>query len=186
MHLSGQYAGASFTLEGRMTISFQVDEKEKALEEIESIKEEERLTIDVKKFRKRRSLDANGYFWQLVDKMAKKLGSDKWTIYLLQISNYGVFTDVAVVCEAVPILERTFRYTEILQEIDLSGKPGRVVRCYAGSSTYDTKEMGELIEGTVRDARQLGIETLTPDEQEMLISAWKGANFGNKNAEKQY
>lgn len=175
MHITGKFAGASFNLDGSMHITFTVNEKEKAVEELEGIKDIEKLSIDAVKYRKKRSLDANGYFWQLVDKIAKKLQSDKWTVYLMMIADYGVFSDVSVLETAVPMLQRSFRYTEELQSTELNGKPAKVVRCYAGSSTYDTAEMSDLIAGTVNTAKSLGIETLTPDEQKALIEAWKGS-----------
>lgn len=171
MHVTGKIKEAHLDLSGRLVISFEINEKAKALEELDAIKDLERLKIDAVKYRHKRSLDANAYFWQLCDKIAKKLGSDKWTIYLLQLSKYGVFVDVSVIREALPMLEREFRYTEILREMELNGKPGYTVRCYTGSSGYDSKEMSELIEGTVSEAKELGIETLTPDEIGSMIEA---------------
>jgi hypothetical protein len=38
---------------------------------------------------------------------------------------------------------------------------------------YDTKEMSVLIDGIVSEAKELGIETLTPDELERIKSAWQ-------------
>ena len=40
-----------------------------------------------------------------------------------------------------------------------------------GSSTYNTREMSVLIDGVVTEAKELGIETLTPDQiKEMMIA----------------
>ena len=38
---------------------------------------------------------------------------------------------------------------------------------------FDTKEMSILIDGTVQEAKQLGIRTETPDEIERMKSLWK-------------
>ena len=51
---------------------------------------------------------------------------------------------------------------------------GRLYRVYLvirGSHTYDTTEMGRLIDGTVEEAKALGIETMTPAELERMIKA---------------
>ena len=48
----------------------------------------------------------------------------------------------------------------------------RAYRLLKGSHTYDTKEMSELIDGTVSEAKELGIETLPPDELERMVNAW--------------
>lgn len=86
MVVSGKFDSVSLSLDGKLKITFSVTDKEKALREVEEIKDVEKLDITVEKHRSKRSLDANAYFWVLCDKMAKRLGSDKWTIYLLQLS----------------------------------------------------------------------------------------------------
>ena len=53
---------------------------------------------------------------------------------------------------------------------------GRLYRVYyvmRGSHTYNTAEMSRLIDGTVSEAKALGIETLSPDELERMKQAWK-------------
>lgn len=49
------------------------------------------------------------------------------------------------------------------------------VRCYFGSSTYNTQEMSDLINGTVSDANGLGVDTITPDEIAHMLAAWKAS-----------
>jgi hypothetical protein len=46
-------------------------------------------------------------------------------------------------------------------------------KIYRGSHTYDTKEMSLLIDGTVADAKELGIETLSPDEIRIMKERWR-------------
>ena len=41
-----------------------------------------------------------------------------------------------------------------------------------GSHTYDSREMSELIKGTIQEAEDLGIETLTPRELEQILGKW--------------
>ena len=172
MVVSGKFDSVSLSLDGKLKITFSVTDKEKALREVEEIKDVEKLDITVEKHRSKRSLDANAYFWVLCDKIAKRLGSDKWTIYLLQLSKYGVFADLRATAQALDILKEKFRYTEILSADDDS----YIVRCYFGSSTYNTKEMSDLIHGTVSDAGSLGINTATPEEVERMLAIWKGSN----------
>ena len=44
------------------------------------------------------------------------------------------------------------------------------VKC---SHLYDSKEMSDLIDGTVEEAKSLGIETATPEEIERMKLLWK-------------
>lgn len=42
-----------------------------------------------------------------------------------------------------------------------------------GSHTYDTAEMAALIDGTIAEAKALGIETLTPAQLEEMMRAYE-------------
>ena len=46
----------------------------------------------------------------------------------------------------------------------MNGKKFLHYMVYIGSSKYNTKEMSVFISGIVEEAKDLGIETLTPDE----------------------
>jgi hypothetical protein len=54
-----------------------------------------------------------------------------------------------------------------------NGKLYRVYMVMRGSHTYDTKEMARLIDGTVSEAKELGIETMPPDELKRMVELWK-------------
>lgn len=61
------------------------------------------------------------------------------------------------------------------------GKDGVMYRTYImlrGSSDYDTKEMSELIDGLVTEAKQLGVETLPPHELERMMSIYEKHHAG--------
>ena len=49
----------------------------------------------------------------------------------------------------------------------------RTYTVLAGSSTYDTKEMSELINGLVSECKEQGIETLTPDELARMMKDYE-------------
>ena len=42
-----------------------------------------------------------------------------------------------------------------------------------GSSAYDTQEMSVLIEGLVSECKELGIETLPPDEIKRMLMTYE-------------
>ncbi len=181
MHTTGRFLRTSIE-NGRLVVSFIVNNEDKVLMELADLQDAEKLQIDAKKYREHRSLDANSYCWQLIDKIAKRLGVDKWTWYLHCIREYGVFQDVKIKPEAISALQRYFRYIEPFDDgygANTDDSEGNeedmvMVRCYFGSSKYDSKEMSDLIEGVVREAQELGIETLTPEEQARLLSVWRG------------
>lgn len=52
------------------------------------------------------------------------------------------------------------------------GKEVVFYRLMRGSHTYDSREMSELIKGTIQEAEDLGIETLTPRELKQILGKW--------------
>lgn len=81
----------------KLKISLLVDVNNK--EVVEQLKSENKLCIELKKWRQKRSLDANSYCWVLCDKIAKELCKDgtivtKEDVYkdaILQIGSFEPF-----------------------------------------------------------------------------------------------
>ena len=148
-------------------------------EVIEQLKNEDKLDIDIKKYRKKRSLDANAYCWVLCDKIAKEISKDgtittKEEIYKDAIKNIGTFEPMIVEEKAFENFKRIWEKQGLgflIQEVTRQNKCVKV-HCYYGSSTYDSKEMSLLIELLVKEAKQLNIEVKTEQEIESLLSTW--------------
>ena len=78
MEFTGQIKNISNDyITGELNITFSVNEKSTIMPEYEKLKDCEKLRIEAKKYRNRRSLDANAYFWTLLQKLAEVLKSDK-------------------------------------------------------------------------------------------------------------
>ena len=129
-------------------------------------------TADIREKRKRRSLDANAYAWVLMEKIAAVVGRAKEDIYLDMLERYGVFTHLIVKPAAVDMLMREYRLCRDLGEVTVNGKTGRQIQAYFGSSQYDTAQMSRLIDGITAEARDLGIETATPEELARMKGEW--------------
>jgi hypothetical protein len=61
--------------------------------------------------------------------------------------------------------------TEVGQS-ELNGKIFVHLAILIGSSQYDSKQMATLIDGIVSECKELGIETMTPQELEGLKQTW--------------
>lgn len=157
-----------------MVISFEIEEV--PVEELQRLSEADKLTIKATKYRKHRSLDANAYFWALCGRIAEALSSDKWTVYTELLSRYGQYTHVVCRPEVVDKVKQEWRATEELGPVTVNGQQGIQLRCYIGSSNYNTREMSILIDGTISEAKELGIETLPPEEVERLKHEWNQVN----------
>lgn len=134
------------------------------------------LEVKIEPVRHKRSLDANGYLWVLCDKIAKEIGTTKVEVYKSHIRDVGRFDDVCVVEKAAKHFVEKWNekgdgwLAEIQPVCQINGC--EKVRCYYGSSVYDTREMSILINNIIYEAKELDIETLTPNELEELKQKW--------------
>lgn len=156
---------------GKVNITFEVNERS-VLQEIENIKDCERLSIEAKKYREKRSLDANGTLWFCIGKIAEELRADKWDIYLKMLKRYGKYTYIVVKENAVDAMKSQWRECEVVGEITVNDKKAVQMLCYFGSSTYDTKEFSVLLDGVISEMKELGLETPTSDEMRVALERW--------------
>ena len=156
---------------GQWNITFTMNEAS-TINEVNNIQSCEKLSIKAVKHRNKRSLDANAYCWVILQKIAEVLHQDKWNVYLEMLGKYGVFTHIIVKPNVVDKVKEEWRTVKELGEVSVNGMTGIQLQCYFGSSTYNTKEMSVLIDGIVYEAKELGIETLPPDELERMKIEW--------------
>ena len=134
------------------------------------------LDIKISKHSAARSLDANARAWVLIDQIAEKTGEKKYTVYQNAIREIGGVSDVVCVKnEAVDTLCNKWegKGSGWQTERCPSKLPGCTnVTLYYGSSTYNTKQMSDLIDSLIQDAQALGIPTLSPAEKDRLIAQW--------------
>lgn len=178
MVVTGRIVGANIDFKtGKPTISFEVNERNDFGLLVDEMKGLEKLSIEVKPYRQRRSLDANAYCWVLIDKIAEKIGESKETIYRQYITNIGGNSEVVCVRnEAVTKLRQGWERNGIGWQTEtfdskLSGCTNVIL--YYGSSTYDSKQMARLLDLIIQDCKTLGIPTETPNEIARLKSMWK-------------
>lgn len=154
-------------------ITFEVDDVPQMFDRTK----DKELNIEIKEHREKRSLNANSYFHVLVDKIAEIQGVSHSEIHNHLISEYGfVDEDIKniILDDNIPwqkldnIHLRPTTFTKVLD----NGRLYRVYYVMRGSHTYDTKEMSRLIDGTVSEAKELGIETMTPNEIERMKQQW--------------
>ena len=127
------------------------------------------VEITVRRWVEKRSLDANAYLWALITKIGNALRESKDDIYFDALKAYGQGGAVSVEERFVKDFERTYKYHERLGETQLNGKTFVHFRFWVGSSEYNVEEMSILIDGVVREAKNLGIETMDEADLKSLI-----------------
>lgn len=158
-------------------------------EEWDKLRKADRLTFTIKQYRKKRSLDSNSYYWQLISKLADTIGLSKPHLHNLMLRRYGQpeIIDGKMVYLVLPDSDSGCRTADEAEtyhikptsEVQYSndGTGWRTYIMLRGSSTYDTAEMSRLIDGLVSECKEQGIETLPPDElarmMEMYDQKWR-------------
>ena len=156
---------------------FAVTTLSKLMQHIQTLDDDKEYELSVEKVKKKRSLDANAYFWILCDKLAESAHVPKTDIYRSYIKNIGGNNEVVcVVNKASDKIIKGWEHNGIGWQTDtLESKIDGCtnVILYYGSSTYDSKQMARLIDFIVQDCKAVGIETATPEELARLTQEWK-------------
>lgn len=161
---------------GELHITFSCNEKSAAYEEYLKLQKCDKLKITAVKYREKRSLDANAYFHVLVGKIAEAVTISKAKAKNILICKYGqpqLLPDESIMVYKTNAPVEFMYEQESLHCIAVKHlDDATFYKIYRGSHTYDTKEMASLIDGTVADAKELGIETMTPGELKQMKERW--------------
>ena len=125
---------------------------------------------EIKEYKEKRSLNANNYAWKLITEIGNKLLKSKEEVYLQMLKDYGQSEIVSILSSIDPI--GYFKYYEEIGTSVLNGKEFTHYKIFKGTSEYNTKEMSIFIDGVVEEAKQLDIETKTPEDIERLKRWW--------------
>lgn len=158
---------------------------QRVLDSVGRIDPNKEYTIEIKVVRQRRSLDANAYYFKLVRELEKVFSKEDKSITTTEIHNE------LLAQLGIPWLDKDGQRHWILQKDndwwmkqkethfcptdkteDRNGTPYRWFYLLLPSHLMDTKEMSRLIDLVVTEAKQQGIETLTPDEIERMKQLW--------------
>ena len=136
-------------------------------------------TCEIKQARKKRSLDANGYMWVILRAMAEKLRTTDKEIYMEMVRRVGVADVLPVRDDAIEAFARRWEAHGMGYQVDNLGpckntKGYSNLRCYYGSSVYNSKEFSILLDEIITEAKELGIETATPEEIERMKQQYGG------------
>lgn len=156
----------------QLNLALSINEKN-AISEIEKLKDDEKLSIKIVKYRKKRSLDANGLLWFCLGQIAASLQADKWDIYLQMLKRYGKYTYICVKPNMVDSVRSQWRETEVVGDVNINGSEAVQMLCYFGSSTYTTKEFSVLLDGVISEMQEMGLETPLSQDMKRALEEWE-------------
>lgn len=157
-------------------ISFLIDDKQKLanIEELRGMK----LKIVAKKDIKKRSIDANNYFWKLLQEICELAEIDTVEEYKRRVKELGIFRRFRIEIENVKTFEKMWTHQGIAWFCDIvdteyeDGKEYKIINAYYGSSSFNSKQMSRLIDNLIQDCNVYGIETKNPNELKSLLESW--------------
>jgi hypothetical protein len=155
----------------QLNITLSINEKN-AISEIDKLKDD-KLSIKITKYRKKRSLDANGLLWSMLGQIAAVLRTDKWEVYLQMLKRYGKYTYICVKPNVIDAVKAQWRECEIVGEIEVNGKKAIQMLCYFGSSTYNTQEFSVLLDGVISEMQEIGLQAPTSAEMRQALERWE-------------
>ena len=149
--------------------------KEDCRELYEELKDKN-VDVTIKKYSKKRSLDASARAWVMIDALAEKLRMTKTEVYQNAIREIGGVSDIVCV--------RDYAADTLCKNWETKGQgwmteksPSKINGCvnvtlWYGSSVYNTKQMADLINVLIQLCNEQGIPTMTEDETNQIINAW--------------
>lgn len=179
--MTGKLTGLTFNQDGTQNITITVTSDFR--QEYDELKDTE-IDVEISKYFPKRSRNANNYCWELCSKIAEKMSSEgtiytKEDIYRYAIKEVGIWKDFTLDPDAAKTLSVAWGMLGtgwISEQVDYAPDGENVViRCYYGSSKYNTKQMSRLLDNLIQDCDALGIEHKTPEEIEKLKSLWATA-----------
>lgn len=184
--LTGRIASIAFSVDGKPLISLEVNEGQEALKTAQKLKDSPTISIKLAPYKKKRSLDANAYYWLLIGKLAKALRISTSYCHNVMLRRYGVQAqmDDTPVYVLIPDTDEAQKEADESETFHVkptsnvrTGTDGKLYRTYMvlkGSSQFDTAEMAALISGLRDECAQVGIPFETPDEIANLLSMMGG------------
>lgn len=166
---------------GNITILFSPSEDFR--QAYEELKGYDKLILEIKPYKRQRSLNSNAYYWTILSKLATAIGISNPECHNIMLREYGqpeIFEDKCVYM-TIPDTEEAEKKVNSASDYHLQptsqvreGNDGIMYRTYRllrGSHTYNTAEMARLIDGLIYECKQAKIpdrEIATPDEQRLL------------------
>ena len=166
-----------------MKLSFKKDKftflLPRIMEFVNSLEDGKEYDIEVKQHRKKRSLNANNFSWDLTDQLSDVLvlggvKLSKEECHAEMIFRYGqVLLDEngeRVIYSTKQGVKMTdfFPYAKPIGESELNGEVFTHYLIYRGSKTYDSREFSIFLSGIIAECKEQGIDTDTPEIKSLL------------------
>ena len=174
--MKGRLKDLTFGRNGEQHITVTV--KQDFRDDFDKLKDKD-IRVELKIWREPRSKDANAYFHVLVNKIAEAQGLGNDEVKRSLVVEYGTLArddDGQLIGAMLPAgadIDQFYPYTRLYKTMEMEGREYECYLFYKRTRTLDSKEMARLIDGTIYVARELGIDTDTPEQIARYKEEWK-------------
>lgn len=141
---------------------------------------EKDLFIKLSLYSPKRSLNANSYFHALCREIGYALDRSEIWVKNRLIAEYGQievvdngdYASMKANIDCEKMWQQEWLHVRPCGVKIENGKEVFFYRIMRASHTYTVSEMSQLINGTVQEAKELGIPTISDAEMERLLDAW--------------
>lgn len=176
MKFKGKFHGANVDFgTGKLLCTFEIFDKDNNITHMNDLnhKKGDELSIEVKRDRKKRSLDANAMLWACIGQIADALRCDNEEVYLSLLESYGQYTYMEIRADALGKFKEIWRTIKEVGRREKDGEEFVELLCCFGSSTYDTREFSILLDGCVSEMRKLGLQVPASKDLERSLELWQ-------------
>nr|DAS67796.1 MAG TPA: NinB protein [Caudoviricetes sp.] len=141
-------------------------------------KQDKTKKYEVKEVKKKRSVNANNYFWKLLQELCELQDLDAIEEYKKRVKELAIFRRFRIETKDVKTFEIMWQdkgiawFCEIADTEYISNVEFKIINAYYGSSSFNSKQMSRLIDGVVQDCKAVGIETKSEAEICSLLKEW--------------
>lgn len=141
-------------------------------------KQDKTKKYEVKEVKKKRSINANNYFWKLLQELCELQDLDAIEEYKKRVKELAIFRRFRIETKDVKTFEIMWQdmgiawFCEIADTEYISNVEFKIINAYYGSSSFNSKQMSRLIDGVVQDCKAVGIETKSEAEICSLLKEW--------------
>ena len=141
-------------------------------------KQDKTKKYEVKEVKKKRSTNANNYFWKLLQELCEVQNLDTIEEYKKRVKELGIFRRFRIEPKDVKTFEIMWQdkgiawFCEIADTEYIGNVEFKIIHAYYGSSSFNSKQMSRLIDNLVQDCQAIGIETKSRAEIDSLLKEW--------------
>lgn len=174
--MTGRLIDLSFGINRKQRITLEIDSDFR--EQFDRLKDV-LLSVEIKQHREKRSKSANAYFHVLVNKIAAEEGGSDDAIKKSLVIEYGALaTDeegrhIGFKLPFSTNVDVIYPYTKWFNSSIENGVEFNHYLVYKRTHEMDSKEMSRLIDGAIGKAKELGIETDTPEQLARYKAEWQ-------------